>query len=163
MRLKLNFSLVYGILFALGGIGVGLFVYFVSSRNNDKQFFFVFSGLGGFLTAYYASKFLVVKKDGIRFNRFFWTSILVGLLSHWTCWYLMILFINIDYWLLDSYFHGRSLNEPINILIGLPGAFGLCIWSWIFCGWLTVPLSILALHNTKPLLDKLNYYRQQRI
>ncbi len=155
MKGKISFSTIYGLLFSLVGIAVGAYIVY-SGANEDYDFFFVWAGLGGFLTAWSLSKLFLDRNDKLKISWFFQVSFVVGLLSHWTCWLLLWTWVQIDYWVFDNLFVDYSMDEPDNFFYGFLFAPLFGLFSWAFYGWVTVPLSILTVYLSKPLYERLN-------
>ena len=141
MSTRLSFSIIYGLLFSLVGLAVGL-VILLTTPNEDYNGFFLPASIGGFLTAWGLSRLFLERANGFKTIRITWVSILVGLLSHWTCWYIVVILLNFDYWILDESLMGGYFDTPIDLLNGLYGVFAFCLWSWVFYGWITVPGSV---------------------
>ncbi|MCT4559804.1 MAG: hypothetical protein N4A41_00350 [Crocinitomicaceae bacterium] len=141
---NLSFSTLFGILFSIVGIMVGLWIS-ITSGNNDYKYLYVYSGISGFLTGKLLANPLV--ENGKKFNHknLILVGILSGLLSHWLCWYLLMLEYNFRFWILNEDFYSR----PIDPILAIPGVFVLCFWSWLFVGWVTVLGGITAIYGAK--------------
>ena len=62
---------------------------------------------------------------------------LIALLSHWFCWYLLLL-VGYTKGLAGS----TSFADPATPLEAVPMAFGYALFSLAFLGWTAVPISI---------------------
>jgi len=133
-------AVTFGLLCVPVGVAIGLFV---SRDANDGSlgYFAVFAALSAFLVSTFLW-WLLIQRTNKRTNRRAVTvGILTGLLSHWLCWYLMLLWSNVDFWLLGG--TGSSLGEaPMNPLFGIAGVLALCLWSWALFAWVTVGAGI---------------------
>ena len=144
---KPKFPLVFSLLFSIIGLIVGIWISQTTS-NNDYSYFYVYSTLAGFITAWILSKYFIDKKNNYTNTRLIIVGILVGLLSHWLCWYLITLEMNFRYWVLAEYFS----SPPINPLFGIAGVFVFCLYSWVFFGWATIIGGIVSIYSTQRIL-----------
>lgn len=134
-------SLLMGAFYSPVGIVIGVFVW-RTAVGEGYQWFPVYAGVAAFLASCFFWWLFVERKkrSQIRFGVIAGT--MSGLLSHYVCWYLQIIGSNIQYWLFDSF--KSTLGEPpIDLLNGLWGALSLSLWSWLFLGWITIPLGAL--------------------
>jgi hypothetical protein len=133
-------ALLYGLLCTPVGIAIGLFIA-LDSAASGFRYFYLYSGLAAFMTASFMWWLLIGRPEKPSGTRAVAVGALSGLLSHWLCWYLMLLWVNVDfYWLGGS---GSSLGEaPITPLPGLVAVFAFCFWSWLYFGWLTVAAAV---------------------
>ncbi len=141
MSIKLSFSIIYGLLFSFVGLVVGLII-LLTTPNDDYNGFFLPASIGAFLTAWSLSRLFLKRVNQFTTIRITWVSILVGLLSHWACWYIVVIILNFDYWVLDESLLGSYFDTPIDPLNGLYSVFAFCLWSWMLYGWITVPYSV---------------------
>jgi hypothetical protein len=148
---KLNFSTLFALQFLLIGVVVGIFIS-MNATSEDYRFFYIYSGTSGFITAWLTSYFLIERPNKPTDARFVLTTVIVGLLSHWLCWYLIEIELNIRYYLLNEYFY----EPPMNLLTSLYGAFAFCLWSWMFFGWATGLGAALTLFSTKMIKRRTN-------
>ena len=148
MKIK-SFSTIFGLLFSLIGIIVGIWVAYISV-NKDYSYFYIYSGVSGFITGKLFSKYIIEKKNLYSNTMYFTVAILTGLISHWLCWYLITLELNFRYWILDEHF----FSPPIDPFFGIFGVLILCLWSWIFVGWATILGGIISVYTTKWIYEK---------
>ena len=144
MKKNISFSTIFGILFAIIGLVIGLLIS-NTTINDDYKYFYLYSVFAGFITAKLFAKYLIEKKSKFTNIRLITTSILTGLLSHWLCWYIIILELNFRYWILDEHF----FSPPTDPILGVFGVFALALWSWLFFGWATILGGILSIYTTK--------------
>jgi hypothetical protein len=141
-------AVFYGLVCVPIGVAIGLFV----SRDAGGDGFGLFpvsAALSAFLTSAFFWWLIIQRKNQPSRKRAVVVGILSGLFSHWLCWYFMILWANLDFWLFGG--TGSSLGEaPIDPLSGVVGALAYSLWSWLFFAWLTVSVAvILALFNLR--------------
>lgn len=149
--IALKFPFLFGILFSLIGIIIGVFISH-TAVSKDYEYFYFYSGIAGFITAW-ISAFLIIERTKQDSDfRLIITSIIVGLLSHWLCWYLVGIELNIRYHIFKEYF----FEPPMNLFVSVIGVFAFCLWSWLFFGWVTVLGSILSIYMAKYLKIKWN-------
>ena len=148
MKIK-SFSTLFGILFSIIGIIVGIWIS-TTAISNDYRYFYIYSGISGFITGKLFAKYIIEKKNRFNHQNYIIVAILTGLLSHWLCWYLITLELNFRYWIMDVHF----FSPPINPLMGILGVFVFCLWSWIFVGWATVLGGIVSIYSTKWIYER---------
>ncbi|MCB0156389.1 MAG: hypothetical protein KDF65_16450 [Anaerolineae bacterium] len=86
---------------------------------------------------------IVVRRNNYTLKAGLLAGGLSGLVSHWLCWYLLIVGANGCYWLTGGC--ASSLGEPpIDPLNGVWGALAFSLLSLLFVGWVTVPLGMLV-------------------
>lgn len=139
-----SFSTLFGIFFSLIGVIVGISIS-ITAVGNDYNYFYIYSGISGFITAKYFAKFFIEKKDKFNHLRLIGVAVLTGLVSHWLCWYLINLVLNFRYWILNEHF----FSAPVNPLLGIFAVLLLCVWSWLFVGWATILGGIASIYFTK--------------
>ncbi len=129
-------SCIMGLLCCPVGIVIGLLLY--TSEDVWKKYFFAYTGMAAFITSALFWYFFVERKNSHSLKRAIIVGSLSGFLAHYTCWYLIILSLNFDYWVLGG--PGSSLGEPpIDPLSATAGAWVYCLFSWYLFGWITVP------------------------
>lgn len=131
-------SIVAGLLYLVVGIAVGIFVGIRSSNDSYKSFY-IFAGLGAFLSTFLLWLILIEKArnklEGVV------VGIFTGVISHYFCWYLLLLVFNIEYWVLGN--KGGTLEPPIDPLNAIWAVIVYCLWSLIFFGWITIPAGMI--------------------
>lgn len=127
-----------GSLCGLAGIAIGGYVS-LTAIGEGYELLPLFAGLAAFLTGAISWWLLLERPAKYTLLRGGLAGTLAGLISHYLCWYLLILFRNICYWGWGGC--TSSLGEPpVDPLNGLWGAAVLTLGSLLFFGWLTVPL-----------------------
>lgn len=138
-----SFSTIFGVLFSLIGITVGIWVSSIAI-SKDYQYFYIYSAISGFTTGKFLSKYLIEKKNRFNHREYIMVAVLTGLLSHWLRWYLITLHLNFRYWILAEH----SFSPPIDPFLGVFAVFVFCIWSWTLVGWATVLGGIASIYGT---------------
>ncbi len=153
MQVYTKRALRFGQLYSLVGLGVGLFITVTSA--GDYSGFFIFAAAGGFAAQFLCWRF-IVERRGIdparryKTTRTVLTGAFGGLLSHYLCWYFYLVVANIQYWISGTGM--GSLGEaPMDLFTGLGAMWLHTLFSWLFYGWVTVPLGALmgALYGRK--------------
>jgi hypothetical protein len=130
---KVKFSILFASLFAFIGIAIGLYLT-GDAVSENYHFFYIFSGTAAFLTAWTLSYFLIERKANYSNLRIALVALIVGVMSHWVCWYLITIELNIRYYFLDEFF----FEPPLNLLEATYWVFAPCLYSWMFFGWATI-------------------------
>lgn len=103
------------------------------------DYFFLFAGIGAFITATLLWQCFIERKSSLNLPRAICVGCLSGFLSHYLCWYLLLLSANMSYWIFG--YPVSSLGEaPIDPITALWGGLVYCLWSWLLVGWITVPV-----------------------
>jgi len=144
MKKYTSFSSLFGLLFSLTGIIIGIWIA-NTTDNKDYNYFYIYAAASGFITAKLLAKYFIEKPKKFTHKRLILVSVLSGLLSHYLCWYLIILEMNVRYWILGEHF----LSPPVDPLSGLYGVFAIVLWSWLFFAWATILGGILSMYTTK--------------
>ena len=61
------------------------------------------------------------------------------MLSHYVCWYCFLIVANIQYRVFGHRL-GSLGEEPIDLFTGLGAMWIFTFFSWLFVGWVTVPM-----------------------
>lgn len=134
-------TLLMGALCGAVGILVGLWVSLTATGAGYERFP-VYAFLAAFAGGAGLWWFVLARQGRYSLRRGAAAGALAGLVSHYFCWYLLILDNNLCFWLLGGC--GSSLGEPpIDPLNGLWGAAVFTLGSLLFFGWLTVPAGAL--------------------
>ena len=101
-------ALLYGLLCAPVGLVIG---FFVASEASDGVYrcFSFYAALAAFLMSAFLWWLMIQRSNKPSSGRAVAVGILSGLLSHWLCWFLILLWSNVDFWLLNG--AGSSLGE----------------------------------------------------
>jgi len=144
MKKTISFSSIFGLLFSIIGLVIGIWIS-NTAISGSYRYFYLYSTISGFITAKLFAKYIIEKKKKFTHTRFISVSIFTGLLSHWLCWYLITLELNFRYWILNEHF----FSPPIDPLLGIFGVFVFAFWSWLFFGWATILGGIISIYTTK--------------
>ncbi len=119
-------------------IGVSLGIYIsLTAIGSGYELFPLYAGLAAFLTAFGFWKIFIETHQSYRISLGILVGAMSGIISHYVCWYLMIISANIQDYFFDS-FHSSLGEQPMNLIEGLSGALGLTYFSLLFFGWLTI-------------------------
>jgi len=129
-------SVKVGLSNCLIGILVGFFVSF-NAIGHGWEWFPFYAGLAAFLTTSLLWRLCIERRNRFRIFYGILVGALSGFLSHYVCWYLQILILNIKYFIFGTGLSSLG-NPPVNPYMGLSGALGLSFFSWLYLGWLTV-------------------------
>ena len=134
-------TLIVGGLSGLIGLLIGLYVSFVAT-GEGYEYFPIIAFLAAFGTSSALFWWIAARSRTRRVARGAFTGALAGALSHYVCWYLLILVNNLCYWLTGGCLDSLG-QPPVDLLNALWGAAVLSIPSLVFFGWLTIPLGAL--------------------
>lgn len=130
-----------GALCAAVGAGVGLYLGFMTG-GGDYRWFPLPAGLAAFAAGATFWRLLAGRGGAPSIRRGVVAGSLAGLISHYLCWYLLILGSNVCHWTTGGC--TSSLGEPpIDPINGLWGAAVLATGSLLVIGWLTIPAGAL--------------------
>ena len=134
-------SLLMGAFCCPVGVVVGCIL--VRMANGDGwEMFPWYAGTAAFLAPATVWWFLVEKKQLYSVLRGSVAGALGAVTAHYLCWYLEIICYNINFWLFAD--PGSSLEvPPIDPLNGFWGALVFSIYSYLFVGWITIPIGSL--------------------
>jgi hypothetical protein len=142
MKPSLQGTLTIGTLCGLAGTLIGWLVS-QSAIGEGYEVFPIFTGLAAFITSAGLWWVMLAKNGKYSFLRGAAAGGLAGILSHYVCWYLLMLSYNLCFWLFGGC--RSSLGEPPEDPISaLWGAIVLSVGSLLFGGWLTIPIGIAA-------------------
>jgi hypothetical protein len=139
MNLEIQHSLIYATVCSLVGIGIGIHIA-TTSIGDGYGSFPIFSSLASIVSGFLFWMFLQERRENPV--HFVWISILVVTFAHYLTFYFDFIYANICY----SFINGckSSLGEPpMNPLQAIWGAGLLCLYSFLFYGWITYPAGIL--------------------
>ena len=136
----MRYSLKYAILFSM----YSAFIAYVMSSYGKKigvaeswDFMWIYFGIATFIATYTLSYFFIEKKVNYRKTRLFFLAILIGILSHWLCHYVILV---IEF--VKALFNGLPLDSIINPINGIAAAAVYSILGLLFIGWFTMPVCI---------------------
>lgn len=161
-RLALRRSLGMGLLCALAGLGFGIWVGGPPHAGKGWSAFIVTAPLAAFSTGTVFWLLLVARQQAPSRTRGILAGVLTGVVGHYLCWYLMILYQDLRFLLFNE---TSSLGEPpLSPLGGILGAAAFTFWSMIIVGWLTAPLGgLLGLVTHHAQFRKSRKSRKSRI
>lgn len=142
------YSISFGMISALAG-----YLFVSEYANEDWLYLWVYTGLSGLITAYFCSKFFIERKQKYNAIRLLTISIIVGILSHWLNWHLLI---TVNY-IQVEYFGYYMYDTPTNPFEGLFVAVQLSFISLMFFGWTAIPISACLIFLTQYIIDKLSF------
>ncbi len=131
-----NNSLKMGLFYSPVGISMGAYV--AATANGDGYGLFpLYAGLAAFSTFTVLWWLIVRRKNNLKVLNGAIAGVLSGIVSHYVCWYLLLVEANIKYILLGKGL--SSLGEPPqNLIQSFWGALVLSAVSLFLCGWFTV-------------------------
>ncbi len=148
--MKINsFSTLYGILFSIVGIIVGIWISIIGI-SDDYTYFYIYSGIAGYITGKLFAYYIIQRKNRYNHQNYILVGILTGTISHWLCWYFILLELNVGYWILGENYSAA----PMNLLSGIFGVFIFCFGSWIFAGWATILGGITSIYAARKIFKK---------
>lgn len=137
MRTPVKRSLHFGLHYSIVGFVVGFYITVTSVGN--YSYFYIYSTFGAFITQFATWYILVERPKKFSLKRTAAVGALGALLSHYVCWYCFLIVANIQY-----RFFGLRLgslgDEPIDLFTGLGAMWLFTLFSWLFVGWVTVPM-----------------------
>ena len=149
---ELKFPILFGLQFSIVGLFVGVWISSTTS-NKDYSYFYIYSTIAGFITAWILAHFLIEKKKNYSLERLIIVAVSTGLISHWLCWYIIILKYNFSFWILGDHYFNET--PPANPILAIFGALVFALWSLIFYGWITISGGIMTI-LTSYLIQKKN-------
>ena len=131
-------SLMFGLCCCPVGIAMG--VYWQSPATGNYMVFPFFASFAALMAPALSRYFLVEKKKNYTNKRGAITGCVGVAVAHYVTWYTGIAIINIQYWLFGmkaaTLFPGET---PVGMISGLLAALVYTAFSFVFCGWLTIP------------------------
>ena len=138
MRKILPISLLAGLFGLIGGT----FVWW-GAIGDGYELFPAAAALAAFGATAFFWWLIVVRRNNYTVKAGLLAGGLSGLVSHWLCWYLLIIGANACYWLTGDCLSSLG-DQPIDPLNGLWGALFFSLFSLLFVGWMTVPLGMVV-------------------
>jgi len=131
-------SLTMGAACSAAGLLAGAWLVATAQDTKGYLGFVVAAPLAAFLTGLVLWRLLVAGRHAPGRGAAVFAGVTTGILSHWLCWYFVIVIQNLRHVLLGEV---SSLGEPpVNLLDGLWAAGAFSFWSLIVIGWATAPL-----------------------
>ncbi len=138
-----NFALINATLFGFISALAGYFI--VPDEHSDGwEHLWITTGAGGFLTAFLFSCFFIILPKNFSNARLIFSGFFIGVLSHWTHWYLFLLAES-----MHCLWTGEFSSSCPNPIEALMGAVYLSGGSLIVLGWLAIPSAICSLFLSK--------------
>jgi len=101
----------------------------------------LFAGVSAFASGFFFWWLIVARRPPARVGSGIAAGIAAALVAHYGTFYLFIVRQNILYWVYGT---ASSLGEPpIDLWTGLAGAAPFALFSYLFIGWLTLPIGAL--------------------
>jgi membrane-bound metal-dependent hydrolase YbcI (DUF457 family) len=128
----------FGILNALAGIGVG--IYITTLATGYGYFTFIFAGpLAAFITGGLFWKLFHGEEDNIAAIS---SGVFTGVFSHYIAWVLVSIGMNICYWTTGNCTDSLG-SPPMSVVSMLGTGFLYSAFSLVIVGWITIPASII--------------------
>jgi hypothetical protein len=141
VKVQARTTLLMGTLCGVAGLLIGLWVS-LTATGEGYELFAVYAFMAAFIVASSLWWLILARRRTYSLGRGAVAGALAGLLSHYVCWYLLILGSNVCYWVWGGC--RSSLGEPpIDPLNALWAAAVFSAGSLLFFGWLTVPIGAL--------------------
>jgi len=120
------------------GVAFGIYLRKLSMGDLNVS---CYAGVSAFLAQSLSWYFLIERQRKLGVRRAICAGVFGAALSHYVCWYLQILSLNVDYWV----FWNQTGEPPANPIQGLWIAFGWSLVSLLYIGfrswlWLALPV-----------------------
>ena len=148
--MRKNYALINATLFGFISALAGYFIV-PDQHGNGWEYLWITTGVGGFLTAFLFSFFFIVLPKNFSNARLIFSGFFIGVLSHWTHWYLFLLAES-----MHCLWTGESSSSCPNPIEALMGAVYLSGGSLIVLGWLAIPSAICSLFLSKRIASPSN-------
>jgi hypothetical protein len=145
-----NYTLMNATLFGFISALAGFFIV-PESHGNGWEYLWITTGAGAFLTAFLFSCFFIVRPKNYSNARLVFIGIFIGVMSHWTHWYLLLLANS-----MHCIWSGEFSSSCPNPIEALMGAVYLSLGSFILLGWLAIPAAIGSLFLSKRIASPSN-------
>ena len=133
---RFGFALSYAAFFGATSALAGWFLPAILMAEGWENFW-LYSGSASFLVAWGLSYLLIQRRHACNTMRMVAVGTAIALMSHWFCWYLLLLLTYIQsLWWAPS---DAMLATPLQ---AIPMASGYALLSLAFFGWTSVPISI---------------------
>lgn len=134
-------SIKYGLLNSAVGLAVGIIVMGISI-GSGYSIFVIGAPIAAFLTSVLIWKIFDRLKLNLNPGRIIISGILSGSISHYFCWLLLSIGLNL------CYAAGLGCTDslggpPASVIDMLTGALAFSIFSLMFFGWITIPAAII--------------------
>ena len=141
--MRKNYVLINATLFGFISALAGYFIV-PDQHGNGWEYLWITTGAGGFLTAFLFSYFFIILANNFSNARLIFSGFFIGVLSHWTHWYLFLLANG-----MRCIWTGEFSSSCPNPIEALMGAVYLSGGSLILLGWSAIPAAIGSLFLSK--------------
>lgn len=139
---RISPAVLFGFGNAVLGLLVGLLVLALATGEGYGMFP-LSAATAGFITGWLFWKLLIGDPRSVTTLRTVLAGVFTGSLSHYCCWLLISIGMNLCYALTGSC--TDSLGQPpAPFTTMVTGAFAYSAFSLLFFGWLTIPASIIV-------------------
>ncbi|MEM9680965.1 MAG: hypothetical protein AAF901_11640 [Bacteroidota bacterium] len=133
-------AIKFGILNAIIGLILGIYIAY-SAIGDGYWMLTIGAPTSAFICGFYFWKLMFKKSTENKSGKLVLIGLLTGTVSHYLCWILLNIGMNICYWTTGKC--TSSLGEPpAQIWEILIFGIGITGWSLLFYGWITIPSSI---------------------
>ena len=133
-------AIKFGILNSIIGLILGIYIAY-SAIGNGYGILAIGAPISAFVCGIYFWNLIFKKSTENRNGKLILIGFLTGTVSHYLCWILLNIGMNICYWTTGNC--TSSLGEPpAEIWQMLIFGIGTTGWSLLFYGWITIPSSI---------------------
>lgn len=133
-------AMLYGMLNALVGLAIGLYLWEEGSGSESGIFAFsapIAASVVGFLTW----KWSAPSSSGIGSLQTASIGLITGSVSHYVTFCIISIYMNLCYWLTGGC-TGSLGDPPLDLLSSIAGNLVFTFWSLLLFGWITIPASI---------------------
>lgn len=136
----MNNATKFGLLNSAIGLLIGLYITY--SSIGEGYWILIFGApISAFVCGFYFYSLFLKKQAGTSVARLVGTGLLTGTISHYVCWVLLSIGLNICYWTTGSCLDSLG-KPPAQIWQMMLLGVGMTGWSLLFFGWITIPSSI---------------------
>lgn len=128
--------------YGLSSTPIAAFIGWLVSHNAAGQGyenFPIFAVFGAFISTTFLSWLIIVKRQSFTFKAGALVGVLTGFFSHFTCWYIFLLYNYLDYHYLGGVLAPGG-EEPVGPVAALSVMGIMSFFSLIVVGWITIPL-----------------------
>ncbi len=134
-------AIKFGILNSIIGLILGIYISY-TSIGDGYWVLSIGAPISAYICGFYFWKLFFKKSTENRTAKLVLIGISTGTVSHYLCWVLMSIGMNICYWTTGNC--TGSLGEPpAQFWQMLIFGIGMTGWSLLFYGWITIPSSIV--------------------
>ena len=130
----------FALLNSMIGFLIGIYIAFTAS-GNGYWIFIIGAPVSAFVCGFYFWRLIAKTQTDITSGKIIISGLLTGSVSHYLCWVLLNVGMNICYWITGNC-TGSLGSPPANILQGLMYGFVYTGMSLVLFGWITIPMSV---------------------